>query len=347
MLWAVMISLCAAPESTVNWDRDTLRLIAPGGIYGRIAALPDATLLCGYERRGACWVMHSADAGRSWSPAVEAARFEFGTAANPELCVLSETTVVLAYNERPNDGQHPFTIRTAISHDAGRSWAPQALVYAADTRAQNGCWEPCVRKVPSGRLQLYFANESPYRASSEQEISLAVSDDGGATWSAARRIAFRSGARDGMPVPLLRPDRRELWLAIEGNPTGRKLQPELLRTNPADPWPAETEPERWQPLGLPPQVYAGAPYLAELPDGRVLLSCQSDEGRTEPQMMVYLGHPEGRAFGPGSAPFELPESVAGRWNSLFVHRDGTITALSTCRIAGQGGLWAIDGNASD
>jgi len=343
MVWAALLSLCAAPDGELIWERETLRLLAPGGVYGRMIALPGEATLCAFERRGACYVARSESGGRGWQEPVEAARFEFGTAANPELCAIEGSTVLLAYNERPRDGLHPFTIRTAISRDGGRTWSPQTLVYTAGTSPEQGCWEPCLLRLPSGRLQLYFANEQPYPHSREQEISLTVSDDDGATWSRPRRIAFRPGGRDGMPVPLLRPERGDILLAIEDLVPGRKLQPALLRTSLDEPWPEGAEPDRWAPVDLAPQVYAGAPYLARLPDGRVLLSCQSDEGRAEPQMVVYLGDADAKRFGAATAPFDLPSTTAGRWNSLHIRPDGTVTAMTTTRLRGQAGFWAVDG----
>lgn len=342
MIWATLLSLLVAPPPGLRWDRDTLRLIAAGGLYGRLAALPDGELLCAYERGGRCWVQRSND-GLAWREIVEAARFEHGTAANPELCVRDAQTVLLAYNERPRTGEHPFAIRTAISRDAGRTWTPQALVYTAGKQASEGCWEPYLLRLPGGRLQLYFANEQPFPASSEQEISLCVSDDGGANWSLAQQAVFTPRGRDGMPVALLDAAGGQLLLAIEAFSAERQLQPCLLRTPLAAPWTAAAT-ARWMPLELTPEVYAGAPYLARLPDGRVLLSCQSSQGRAEAQMVVYLGDPDAREFGAPSAPFDLPPKTAGRWNSLFVHPSGTITALTSARIRGQSGLWAIDGH---
>ena len=339
-----------APTPTISWDPASLRLLAPGGVYGRLVRLADGTLLLGYERHGSCWVQRSGVSGGRWSIAVEAARFGHGAAANPEFCVLDETTVLLAYNERPHDGRHPFTIRTVVSRNGGRSWQPQALVYTADTRFENGCWEPSMVRLPDDRIHLYFANESPYRNSAEQEISLAVSEDQGATWSPPRTIGFRPGGRDGMPVPLLLPERRELVVAIEDRAPGRKLQPAILRTALAAPWPEPVGADgshRWTAIDPPlaPDVYAGAPYLARLPDGRTLLACQSDAGRAESQMVVYLGDPEARNFHSSSVPFDVPSDSSARWNSLYVAEDGLITALSTTVIDGQGGIWAVDGRA--
>lgn len=67
----------------------------------------------------------------------------------------------------------------------------------------NGCWEPSAVLLPSGEIQLFFANEGPYTHSDEQEISLLRSYDNGYSWSHhPETVSFRSGRRDGMPALL-------------------------------------------------------------------------------------------------------------------------------------------------
>jgi hypothetical protein len=91
-------------------------------------------------------------------------------------------------------------------------------------------------------------------------------------------------------------------------------------------------------------VYAGAPYLVQLPTGETLLSCQSDEGGpAKPQMVVYVGDENARGFSNPSVPFALPPDVAGNWNALFLKDSRTVVALSSTTAEGVRGLWAVDG----
>src|SRR5690606_30518015 len=138
-------------------------------------------------------------------------------------------------------------------------------------------------QLPDGTLQVYFANEKPYTATDEQEISVLVSVDNGYTWSSeAQTVSFRPGRRDGMPVPLVVGD--EILVAIEDNKVGQ-FKPYIVRTSIADNWkvPVGAEsPMREYALrdSLPEEVYAGAPYLARLATGEVLLAYQTTKDRS-------------------------------------------------------------------
>lgn len=357
VLWLALFLLALpafAGEKRISWDAATRVLIEPGALYGRIIRLKNDALLCCYEKAGASWVKKSADNGRTWQAAVLVARFDFGNAANPELVQLKNGDVLLFYNLRPRDGKHTFAISAARSRDGGATWQNNvAPIYEAGTTFENGCWEPAALQLPTGEILLFFANEAPYPHSAEQEISLTISRDGGATWDAPRAVSFRAGHRDGMPVPALMPDNRVL-LAIEDNgvtPDGA-FKPVIIEFSPGWNWNAPPvgadSPQRWSAVvSWPDKVYAGAPYLIRLKNGVTLLSCQSDEGHGAEQMVVYIGDESARNFTSRSVPFALPRSVKGQWNSLFAKDENTATALSSTNIEGKFGLWAIDGRVEN
>src|SRR5262249_26180161 len=91
---------------SITWNPNTLTLVQPGGVYGRMTRLANREILAGFEWKGGIYVRWSGDEGLSWSAPVQAASYAFGNAANPELLVLSNGSVMLSYNERPNDGVH-------------------------------------------------------------------------------------------------------------------------------------------------------------------------------------------------------------------------------------------------
>jgi hypothetical protein len=340
----------------IVWDGETLRYLGPGA-YPRMTRLGDGTILVSCDADGSAVIRRSDDGGATWSEPVVAASFAHGSAVNAEVLELDDGAVLLFYNERPRrDGLHPFTIRMSTSRDGGRTWAARAEpLYVAGTAFANGCWEPAGVQLPSGDVLLFFANEGPYRDSTEQEITLMRSADRGRTWSAPKPFAFRAGKRDGMPVPLLLRDGKTLAVSIEdeGPRAGHKLQPTILRL-PIDTLDAllpigGDDPRRHPALREPlsPEIYAGAPFLRQLPTGETILSCHSDEGgRAVPQMVVYLGDAHARGFARRSVPFALPDDVGGRWNSLFVKDASTVTALTSTTLHGKRGVWVVDGRVT-
>ncbi|QHI68545.1 sialidase family protein [Tichowtungia aerotolerans] len=333
-------------RSTVQWDSSTLRQVTSSGGYARLIRLQGGDLLCCYQSGGKSRVRRSSDGGFTWQSDVVAAELSFGVAANPELLQLSNGDVMLMINERPSDGVHAYAISVCFSQDEGRSWGPLRRIYEAGTTFENGCWEPASVQFPDGEIQIYFANEGPYADSAEQDVSMLSSVDGGQTWSDAVTVAFRSGHRDGMPVPLLLQDGQTAVMAIEDNGNGA-LKPAVLRTTVDARWSEGVidgaSERRAFAVDLDLTVYAGAPYLAQLANGVTLLSVQSDEDWSADRMVVYVGNDQAGDFGNRSVPFDLPDNTAGRWNSLFVKDDQTITAVSSVIQDGVQSIWMIDG----
>jgi hypothetical protein len=336
----------------IEWDKRTLVRVQ-GGTYGRMIRLRDRTILCSYEAAGKSWVVHSRDNGRTWGEPVLVRELPGAAAANPETLQLKNGRILLFYNRRPHDGKQTFAIGYSFSDDGGRTWrAGNDAVFEAGKRPQEGCWEPAAIQLASGEIQLFFANEFPYPDSADQEITLMRSFDNGATWGKPETVSYRPRHRDGMPVPLVLKGGRGITLAIEDNglAPGYKLQPAIVFSPRRSNWRLPVErgdgPRRWGALRtpLPGDVYAGAPYLRQLPSGETVLSCQSNEwGRKEPRMVVYVGDRDARNFGNASVPFDVPGDVAGNWNALFVKDARTVTAISDTVIDGVRGLWAIDG----
>jgi hypothetical protein len=349
------VSSAGRPPIPIEWDKSTLTLIQAGAGYGRMIRLDDGRILCAYARHRHVGVRTSRDEGKTWGDEVVAATFDFGSATNPELLLVDDGRVLLSYNERPRDGRHPFAIMIAASSDRGESWTGHRRVYAAGTRPETGCWEPAAIQLPSGEIQLFFANEKPYPKTGEQEITLIRSHDRARSWSEPETASFRPGHRDGMPVPLVLAGGRGIALAIEDNGIAGAMKPAIVHTSLADNWrqpPAGgASPRRWPALEepLPPDVYAGAPYLCRLPGGETLLSVQSTEGRPggsgheRSRMVVYVGDEDARHFAGRTVPFDVAPDDSGLWNSLFVKNSATVTAVSGTTIDGVRGLWAVDG----
>ena len=60
-------------------------------------------------------------------------------------------------------------------------------------------------------------------------------------------------------------------------------------------------------------------------------------------MAVYVGDEEAKNFSGKTTPFNTDSGKSGKWNSLFIKKATTVTAISGTTIDGITGLWAIDG----
>lgn len=345
----------AHSQTTIRWQTDTAVLIQRGAAYGRMARLSDDALFCVYSRRGTVYVRRSADRGKTWNSEIVAVEYPQGQATNGELLVRQDGHVHIIYNERPGDGRSPFAIGICASDDGGQTWQGHRRIYTAGTQFENGCWEPAAVELASGEIQLFFADEGPYRSSDEQQITRLRSLDGGVTWLEPEAVSFRPGHRDGMPVPLLLAGGNRIALAIEDNGLGGAFKPAIVLLSLTDgpgAIPVGASDIRRQPAlaePLPDDVYAGAPYVVQFPTGETVLSVQSSEGRGVPhdfsnsRMVVYVGDSTAHHFAARSVPFEALTDAPGLWNALFVKDAETITAISGTTVNGVRGLWAIDG----
>ena len=234
----------ASEDYFIEWDKSTRVCIAHEGGYPRMRRLRDNSLIVIYENsQGDLMVKKSADEGAIWGePVMAYEAFNYTDAqtgestrvniANPEFIQLNNGDILLASNLRPrDDGVFPFSIALKRSRDNGATWTEADILYRAATYFMDGCWEPSFLLLPNGTLHLYFANESPYRDSDEQEISMLHSTDNGASWSEEHTtVSFRKGKRDGMPVAVH--NSGKIYVAIEDN-LSKQFKPWLVQ-NPVE-----------------------------------------------------------------------------------------------------------------
>lgn len=349
------------PEITQNidgiriaWDFSSRVKIAPSlnqpdGYYGysRMKQLYDGRLACVYETtpgRRNVELVFSNDLGETWSNPQTIFQTENNIdMAVPDLIELSDHSILIACNPRPNEpytNERKFAIKIRKSTDGGANWDDERLIYEAQSTFNNGCWEPSFAQLPSGEVQLFFSNEGVYSSSDEQNISMFRSLDNGDSWSAEPVIAgFRQGHRDGMPVPLVLEDKGEILIAVEDNKVG-EFKPTIYHEKIADNWTdgfvSATDSRRsYHPFSNPlsESIYAGAPYLARLGSGEVLLSYQTTLNRSRQwdlcAMAVEIGNNSGTEFQNRSVPFQIPLTKVGFWNSISVIEDGTIPVAIT------------------
>lgn len=349
--------------SRIAWDYSSMVCISSKGGYARTIKLFDGSLVAVYEDySGNVELKRSYDLGKTWGEPMRLfAKFSVSSStgkvatvniANPEIIQLNNGDLVVGCNYRPVEQEvAPYAIAIRRSSDLGQSWSDAQVLYEAAPRFADGCWEPAFLQLPNGELQVYFANENPYRSSSEQQISMLSSADNGVTWTKdARVVSYRAGKRDGMPVPLILND--EVVVSIEDNMIG-EFKPYTVRTKLQAPW---SDPvlagssNRCYALAdvLPEAVYAGAPYIAKLASGETILSYQTTEGRStdweKSVMEVAIGDKSAYGFTKRSRPFDVPLSGEGKWNSVAVLSDQMVMALSSTNFrGGDVGVWAIKG----
>ncbi|SFK68233.1 BNR repeat-like domain-containing protein [Porphyromonadaceae bacterium KH3CP3RA] len=347
----------------IEWEKNTLICIADEGGYPRLRRLKDSSLIVVYEnRRGDLMVKKSTDEGITWGePVMAYEAFNYTdeqtgestrvNIANPEIIQLDNGDILLALNLRPRDeGVFPFSIALKKSMDNGVTWTEADILYQAGTYFRDGCWEPSFLMLPNGTLHLYFANESPYRDSDEQEISMLYSTDNGASWSEEHTtVSFRKGKRDGMPVAVH--DGSKIYVAIEDN-LSKQFKPWLVQSPIEQAWAnpvLEDSPCRYSALRDPlgSEVYAGAPYLILTDKGVYVLSYQTTENRSSDwelstMEVVVSDNPSG--FRNPSRPFDVPLSKEAKWNSLYDLGDNTIAALASTNFnSDKIGVWMIKG----
>ncbi|RZK76773.1 MAG: hypothetical protein EOO92_14080, partial [Pedobacter sp.] len=356
------VSQVPVQKKHIIWDQQTLRKVSSSESgrnsgYGRMIQLTNKSLICVYESSGSTVAVTSSDLGNKWSsPEIIAARTNGISMAVPDLIQLKSGRLIVFYNPRPiqQSPEKKFGISCKTSDDNGKSWSPEKVLYEADWQFENGCWEPSAVQIPNGEIQLFFANESDYRKSNEQNISMLRSVNNGDSWTKEREIiSFSKGSRDGMPVPILLKNHQEIVFAIEDNGDGN-FKPAIIRNNLRKNWSEVTnQGSQNRSLALveklEKEIYAGAPYLRQLKSGETILSYQGTEGRINEMkhadMKVVIGDVNARDFSAKSVPFTIPANKSCLWNSLAVLDDDTIVAVtSTNAFSDRSEIWMIKGH---
>ena len=350
-----IFSACQSPEMEVRWD-NTTRHFVTDGVYARIKPAGEKFALV-YSAGPAAYIRWSDDECKTWSEPQKVAQDAGYNYTNCEILELSNGTLLYMWNARPHSGSGlPYKIMAATSADGGKTWLEQTI-YTASTEGCDGCWEPVAIELPDGEVQLYFANEFPYKSSNEQEITMMTSHNSGATWSEPQTISMRQGSRDGMPVPIYLPHTKEIAVAIEDNGLRGLFKPVIVRS--AERWSegavAGDNPQREEALAaewqLHDTIYAGAPYLIQLGKKHTILSIQSTEGRKGhdhkyANMQVYVGDKDARNFRNRTTPMpQISPNGNALWNSICAIDSKRVIAVMSVTGApdGKNGIWTVIG----
>jgi hypothetical protein len=351
-------AFCYEDGIRIAWDFQTAKQVT-NGVYARVHAINNNQFALVYSDGPDVWMRTSNDQCITWSNAILVHHENGYNNTNAELVRLSNGWLIYAWNGRPQtENTVPYIIKTKISRDNGQTWGDERLIYSADNTFQNGCWEPSLMQIPSGEVQVFFANENPYRNNADQEISMMRSFDNGLSWGNFTTTSYRGGFRDGMPVPVRLNNDKGMVYSIEDNGLNGNFKPTIIYSSNADNWNQGTalwnSSRRWGALrsdyALSSPTYAGAPFITQLPSGETLLSIQSAEGRTSGDQAlaeVYIGTDEAKYFSRKSTPLPwIPAAGNTLWNSLVVLNDSTVLLTTSVNTAGAGpdGIWTIRGS---
>jgi hypothetical protein len=367
-----------AQSSSIAWDTASMRLLSPNRIntysgYARMIQLNDNSLFAVFGNSDSGIMgTRSYDNGSTWSKPISILPTTVShTMDNAEITQLHDGSLIISTNLRPigalqnKDTSRHFQIGVIRSTDLGIHWSPLRILYTASWSYADACWEPKVIQLPSGKVELYFSDESPYTMNADQNISMLSAHEHGENWTTTPRIvSYRIHHRDGMPVPILLSGDSVIAMAIEDNGYGCGLQfrISIIRDNITDDWSeyvTAESPHREYALtdfARPDDdnIYAGAPYLVQMPDGTTILSFQSRKGGGEGARncfpTVMIGDKDARNFHSPSTPFMMAEGKAGLWNSLCALNNGEVILLTTTNAYSSNGrdqIWMIKGKVSD
>ncbi|WP_207434155.1 sialidase family protein [Sabulibacter ruber] len=337
----------STPSLTITWSNTATKLSHDVYFaeYPRIHRVKGDTLLLTYHfgPRNNEWdniaIRRSIDNGATWSAPetiVADDKPDYYGFSNPEIIVLKDGSVMLAYAGRgnPDDNAHS-NVQIRMSNDRGWTFGPPKVV------ARGRSWEPAMIQLPDGEIQLFYASEArfwngPGSVAEQQEILMVRSTDNGATWKSPKQVAYTNNMRDGMPVPLVLNDNKGIVFPIESVKDSKS--PWMVWSSLSASWNYKSTASlengrRW--LATTQNIWGGAPYIIQLPSGQTILSCQDAGGRSVPDwkkntMLVLVGNSVAKNFTNISYPWpNLPATEGAYYNSLFLKDANTIVALTT------------------
>jgi len=305
---------------------DTIVRVSPSGSYPRMIQLRDGSLLCAWDGMRTA---KSRDCGITWSSPVKAShsRFDHLANANAALIQLENGDILLGHRAIGRTEAGLYTsLQVSISRDGGESWDFHSTI--DEHTGDGGVWEPHFGFI-DGVLTVFFADDCADRRgfTGFQNIEFLQYING--TWG--NRTVVSDGnlhrSRDGMPTWTRLSD-GSYFLVIEAWDTdgdGRMMIKSL--TSPdgvhwSEPFPL------YRSSGEGSK--AAAPFVSELPDGRLFISFQTDEDSTKKgdgfsgMKTIVYDRVTGEII-PPEVPFETPDGCHSIWNGLgtAVSPDGT------------------------
>ena len=273
-----------------------------GGSYPRFEQLADGTLILVTDGN----LRRSRDNGASWQPpysvvyhAAKSAVSSTGTQhtlarQNLQPYVLSDGTVFMAYRSRTKDyvrnsGKEFYTsIRVLKSTNNGVTFTNEEILAEGISDNSYGFWEPIMMQIDPNTMALYFADDlNVQNAESQQSINYVTYDIPSGKWDKTVRTAIDGvprNSRDGMPGIAKLKD-GGFAMVVEAHDYNRRIYNGkyyvctfvigLSLSKDGRTW------SKPIPVAAPEDLFGGyvcaAPFIATLPDGRVVITYQTDE----------------------------------------------------------------------
>ena len=263
-----------AKQISFSWSDGTARLISSRGYAPRICRLSDGRIMAGIETGGGIKTLASSDNGKTWTAPVQASFRPDKRCANVNF-YRDGKTLYLAYRTVGNEPKGFYTsLQVSASQDEGQTWTHHSTV-AEYWESRGGVWEPYLGTL-NGKLTCFYANDAAsVTKSNYQNIEYKVWD--GSQWT--NRTVVSDGnkhrSRDGMPV-WTQLKNGEYVCVIEGTQNAQQgflFVICILYSSDGKNW---SEPvEIYRPTTQSSK--ASAPGVVELPNGRLVVSFQTDE----------------------------------------------------------------------
>ncbi len=267
------------------------------------SAVANASTSATITKDGETYTFTTAASGDTTSPSI--------TRANLQPFVVSDGTVLLGYRfhsstseSRFTAGEDPFytSIRVMSSSDGGKTFDNEVvLVEDVCLTGSNGFWEPFFVQVDDDTVLCYYADDLNVYKTAQQRIAYVEYDVSSKTWNLEPQVAIYRGGengistRDGMPMVtelidgtfamVVEVQDFASWMKV--NTTNNFLFPTYTNSTFVVGISRSVDGRTWTtptPVFGPTDLTAGnlcaAPSIATLPDGRIIVTCQTEEGYT-------------------------------------------------------------------
>lgn len=311
------------------WDYSSLSAIAPEDAHASVCELRDGTLLVVWSAEGECFACRSAD-GRKWGYTI---RMLSGGYGDPSVTCLADGRACVAAVHTDDAGVASIVL--AESGDGGFTWSVPRTVRTASDAAET-CSGPALLQLRDGSLHCYFSGTDEESAGSC--IRVAVSADGGISWSDPETCSRTPGGSDTSVSPALFRDR--IVLAFQSVAADGTVRVQTLSKPVGAAW--GTAERRDVAVGSGDNA-PGRPSLAAFGD-RAALAYETTGGDDSQRRMlrVVLGCGDAEGWTNPTEPFRAPVTEG----SLVALSDGSLLAVGrTPRFAPTPQPCAIRGYA--